>query len=235
MLNELIKPEWIVLAAATMFILGYLIINQVLLRVILLVGTGLYIWYYLVAADAPLWEAVFTSIATGTANLIGLCSLWWRSSRLAIPAEHLDLYSHFQGLPPGDFRDLVRRARRRRIAEPTDVTTEGAALGQLIYVISGHVHVQKRGEAFSMPAQIFVGEVAYMTHQPSAATTHLSPGAEILEWDVADLRIRSARKARFKLALEAMISSDLSRKVAHAVAPQSGPWRSEITGQMTQA
>ncbi|MEL7091047.1 MAG: cyclic nucleotide-binding domain-containing protein [Pseudomonadota bacterium] len=228
----MIRPEWIVLAAGGVFTLGYLIINQVLLRLMILIGTGLYIWYYWVVADAPLWEAVFTSVAMGTANLIGLFSLWWRNSRLAIPAEHLDLYSHFEGLPPGDFRDLVRRARRRQISEPTDVTTEGAALGHLIYVISGDVQVEKRGEAFSMPAQVFVGEVAYMTHQPSAATTHLAAGAEILEWDVAELRIRSARKARFKLALEAMISSDLARKVSFAVAPQSGPWRaSEVLAE----
>ncbi|MEL7166415.1 MAG: cyclic nucleotide-binding domain-containing protein [Pseudomonadota bacterium] len=232
MLNELIKPEWIVLAAGGVFTLGYLIINQVLLRLMILIGTGLYIWYYWVVADAPLWEAVLTSVAMGTANLIGLFSLWWRNSRLAIPAEHLDLYSHFEGLPPGDFRDLVRRARRRQISEPTAVTIEGAALGHLIYVISGDVQVKKRGEAFSMPAQVFVGEVAYMTHQPSAATTHLAAGAEILEWDVGELRIRSARKARFKLALEAMISSDLARKVSYAVAPQSGPWRaSEVLAE----
>ncbi|WP_282181773.1 hypothetical protein [Aliiroseovarius marinus] len=35
----------LVFAAAATFVLGYLIINQVALRIMLLIGTGLYIWY----------------------------------------------------------------------------------------------------------------------------------------------------------------------------------------------
>lgn len=228
-MNEIIPPEWIVLAAGITYALGYLIINQVLLRIMILIGTGLYTWYYWVVADTPLWEAVLTSIAIGLTNVIGLTALGWRMSPFAIPSEHRDLYAQFDTLPPGDFRDLVRRARRRQVDTETAITKEGAALDHLYYIISGNVRVEKRGESFVLPAQVFVGEVAYLTHAPSAATTWLGPGAEILEWDVTDLRIRAARKSRFKLALEAMISSDLARKVAFAVAPQRGPWREGLT------
>ena len=60
----------------------------------------------------------------------------------------------------------------------------------------------------------------------------LTEGAEVLEWRFDTLRRQAARNTRFKLALEAMISSDLARKVSYAVAPQSGPWRaSEVLAE----
>ncbi|GGX54798.1 hypothetical protein GCM10007385_23930 [Tateyamaria omphalii] len=226
-LNEMVPPEWIVLAAGAVFTLGYLIINQVILRLMILTGTLLYIWYYAVASDVPLWEAIYTSVVMGVANIIGLCSLFWRSSPLAVPYAHRDIYAQFQDLPPGDFRELVMRAKRYTLDQDTEVTSEGSPLASLYYVISGVIEIEKRGEAFAMPPRLFVGEVAYLSQQPSAATTWLRAGAEVLQWDVADLRARAARKSRFKLALEAMISRDLALKVAFAVAPRQTNWQDD--------
>ncbi|WP_299373503.1 cyclic nucleotide-binding domain-containing protein [uncultured Tateyamaria sp.] len=228
MLNDLVPAETIVLLAGIAFTLAYLIINQVVLRLIILVGTALYIWYYWVVADAPLWTAIYTSVAMGTANLIGLGSLFWRQSKLAVPHQHRDIYTQFSSLPPGDFRDLVTCARRYTLADDADITTEGAPVENLFYVISGQIKIEKRGETFPMPAGVFVGEVAYLSRQPSAASTRLSAGAEVLEWNVAALRRQAARKSRFKLALEAMISRDLAVKVAFAVAPRQDGWRNEV-------
>ena len=64
----------------------------------------------------------------------------------------------------------------------------------------------------------------------ASATSWVAAGAEIVEWNVADLRRHSARKPRFKLALEAMISKDLAAKVTYAVAPHSKEWRPEMEG-----
>lgn len=227
MLNDFVPPEWIILAAGGFFTLGYLIINQVILRLMILSGTMLYIWYYAVVADTPLWAAIYTSVAMGVANMIGLSSLFWRNSPLAIPVAHRDIYPQFNDLPPGDFRELILRARRITLETDTEITREGAALRSLYYVISGRIDIEKRGETFSMPAGVFVGEVAFLAHQPSAATTRLAAGAEVLEWDVDMLRNRAARKSRFKLALEAMISRDLALKVSFAVAPRQGAWQDD--------
>jgi hypothetical protein len=46
----------------------------------------------------------------------------------------------------------------------------------------------------------------------------------VLEWSFEDLRRKSARSSRFKLALDAAITHDLARKVALAVAPDRPTW-----------
>lgn len=216
--------ESLVYAAGLVQAAGYLVINQIILRILILIGTGLYILYYSLVGDAPLWEAIYMSALIGAATLAGLCGLVWRGSTLAIPARHRDIYPLFAPLPPGDFRDLIRMADRFTARERSQISAQGKPQKKLYYAISGRLRVEKRGVAFDMPGAVFVGEVAFMTNQTSAASTWAEPGTELLVWDVAALRRQADRKARFRLALDSMIAKDLAIKVAFAVAPKKPDW-----------
>ncbi len=223
--------------AGILYAIGYLVINQVILRLLVLTGTAFYIWYYFVVSDTPLWEAIIASMVLGTANIIGLTSLSLRNTKFAIPRKHRDIYdARFRNMPPGDFRHLMKFARREVTQSERIITIEGAEVKELYFVISGELTIEKRSEVFNMPAGLFVGEIAYLTHQRSSATTRVPEGAEVLVWDFATLRQRAARKPRFKLALEAMISMDLAVKVAFAVAPHHESWSpDEVAERLAQA
>ena len=67
----------------------------------------------------------------------------------------------------------------------------------------------------------FVGEVAFLTNNNASATVVMAEEGELLCWDVNQLRSRAERDVRFRLALDAMISLDLARKVAQAGAPKA--------------
>lgn len=219
-MKTLVSPDLLVLLAGVSFILGYLIINQIILRVLCLTGTFLYIWYYAVAAEEPLWTAIWTSVAMGMANLFGIASLLIRSSPIVVPSEHKDIYPRFKTLPPGDFRDIVKRAKRYVQPDRVKITAEAQPVDRLYYVLEGGAEAEKKGHFFHLPNNIFIGEVAFLTGRESSATTFLDPGSEVLEWDLTDLE-KACKKDRFRLALEALISKDLASKVALAVAPES--------------
>lgn len=221
-MESLFSAETLVLLAGLTYVLGYLTINQVILRLLILLGTGFYIWYYAIAADEPLWTAIWTSLAIGGATLFGLIALLGRNSKLMIPNEHKDVYPKLHGMVPGDFRALVRMAKRYDVQKDTEITTEGRAVERLFFVISGKMEAEKQGTSFDLPSDIFVGEVALLTGRKSSATTVLKAGSEVLEWDVAQLRRKTRKNVRFKLALEAAISRDLAHKVGRAIAvPQA--------------
>ena len=232
-MSNILSPEVSVVLAGGCYVLGMVIINQVALRLMVLLGTFFYIWYYTVAAETPLWEAIYLSLGIGVANLIGLLGLYLNQSKLLIPNSFRDLYQQFEGMPPGDFRDLVARADRKVLTEKLEVTLEGQPVSQLTYVVSGGIDVEKRGDRFPLPARIFIGEVAFLTGQSASATTWVSEGAEILQWDADMLRQRSQKKPRFKLALEAMISKALAATVAEAVAPPSEEWRARVAERLS--
>ena len=218
-LLKLIPPNaWIFLAAGS-YTLGYLIINQMILRTLVMAGGLCYIAYYLTAADLPLWGAIFSTLITLTANAIGMTALVTRNMKWRVPVEHRDIYPLFDPLPPGDFRALMAKARRYVTKEERQVTRVGEAPTKIYYVVSGTFSVQKYDTAFSMEDETFVGEVAYLMDRPSAATTTFPAGLEVIEWDREQVAKTSARNPRFKLALEAIMSRDLARKVGLAIAP----------------
>lgn len=224
----IMDPKTLVYAAGVSYILGMMIINQIILRLLVLTGTFFYILYYATVNATPLWEAVYISMLIGMANLYGLGLLLAGRSKLAIPRAHADIFDHFYQMKPGDFRVLMRRARRYVVDKETVLTNEGKSQDRLYYVISGQTSITKKGDQFNVPAGVFVGEVAYLTNGVASATTRLEAGSEVLEWTMKDLAASSKRSVRFKLALEAVLSLDLAQKVAHSVAPLTPAWRPDL-------
>jgi hypothetical protein len=218
-IQSLLGPEWLVYMAGGIFVLAYLIIHQWTLRIMVMIGTMLYIAYYATVGDTPLWGAIYTSVAMGLANAIGMFGLYARNAKWAIPAHDRDLYDRFSSLPPGDFRTVMRAAKRYHLDERRDLTTEGAIPKSLFYVISGELRMTKRGDPFTLPADMFIGEVGYLLNCPASATVHLAAGAEVLEWDGLTLSHLSVKAPQFKLALDAIISRIMAEKIALALAP----------------
>lgn len=209
-----LTPENLVFLAGAFYVAGMAITNQIVLRIFILAGTCVYLVYYSTISDNPLWEAIYVSMLIGLANLGGLSSLIARRSRLAIPRAHADIYNDFSELPPGDFRALMKLARRYEVTDDKQVTVQGEPGQRLYYVLKGSTLVRKGDQAFVLPPKLFLGEIAFLINVPSSASAWLESGAEVLEWRFDDLRRKCARNARFKLALEAAISIDLARKVA---------------------
>ncbi|MEM6637660.1 MAG: cyclic nucleotide-binding domain-containing protein [Pseudomonadota bacterium] len=218
--NSLVSPEFLVVLAGACHAIGYLITNQMMLRISMLIGTGFYIFYYAVVSHDPLWIAIWTSIVLATANVTGMLLLAVSRSRLIIPSTFKDVYRFFPSVPPGEFRQLMKLSRRYVAREAEIATREGEPVEKLFFIVSGGMAVEKRGEKFLVPSGVFVGEVAFLLNQPASATTILDPGSDVLVWDVAVLRKNCAKRPRFRLALEAMISNDLAAKVSFAVAPK---------------
>lgn len=227
-------PEALAYLAGGLYVVGFAITNQIVLRLLVLVGTGAYILYYATVDDRPLWEAIYVSLLIGTATLGGLFSLIARRSRLAIPRLHADIYKDFPALPPGDFRALSLLAKRYTLTEDKQVTTESMPGHTLFYVVRGATLVRKGEQAFVLPPKIFLGEIAFLTNAPSSATTWLEAGSEVLEWRFDTLRRKCDRSPRFKLALEAAISNDLAQKVARSMGQNAVPVE-EIPAPMIRA
>lgn len=216
---DFLTPAFWVAAAGGLFTLGYLIINQVMLRVVMLLGSVCYIVYYATAADEPLWWAIYGSLLMILANLIGLFALLWRNALWALPSAHKDIFTLFGPMRPGDFRTLMTLGHRLKVTEPMQPTREGEPLDRLYFLASGKVRVTKMGSVFHMEGPLFMGEVAYLLNRNSTATSDVLAGAELVYWDRKVLDTAIAKSPRIKLALDAMISQDLATKVSFAVAP----------------
>lgn len=219
--EDVISPGNLVYVAGAFYVTGLAITNQIILRLLILTGTGVYLVYYFTIGESPLWQAIYVSMLIGVANLSGLSSLIARNSHLAIPKAHADIYSNFPHLPPGDFRALMKRARRYTTTKDKQLTIEEQPGEKLYFVLKGSILARKDGQAFVLRSKIFIGEVAFLTGVASSASVWVEEGSEILEWSFDDLLRKCKRNPRFKLALEAAISIDLAEKVAHSMGRRS--------------
>ena len=221
MLAQYFTPTILIALAGGIQMFGYLLINQVHLRLTMICSTTFYILYYFSVAETPLWFAIGISTMTIVTILIGLAALYARNASWSIPEDHRDIYPLFDELQPGDFRKMMRLAQRVTLDEDRIVTTEGQAPDHLYFVISGTFAVQKGKIRFDVPGPTFIGEVAYLLGTDSAATTTLPKGTEVLIWSRVALQKQDRSAPRRKLALEAIISRDLATKVSHAVSPDA--------------
>ncbi|MFO7854929.1 MAG: cyclic nucleotide-binding domain-containing protein [Paracoccaceae bacterium] len=200
--------------AVALQIVGFLLRDQVSLRLLVLAGSGFYVLYYLIAAERPLWDAIVGTSAIAAANLFGLVALLLSRARFSVPEAQRDLLDALRPLEPGLFRRLMRVGELVQADAARPMTEEGVAPDALWFVAEGRIGIDKFGESVEIEGPCFIGEIAWLQGVPATATTRLLPGARAVRWPRDPLRRITRRSPRLATALEALIAQDMARKVA---------------------
>lgn len=207
-------PTVVAVLAVLFYAFGFLFRRQDMLRLLVLIGSGLYILYYFIAGPAPLWDAILGTSVIALANLYGLLGLLVSRSRLTLRGDQRALLDVLGPLEPGLFRRLMRAGELIEAEAETPMTEEGARPEALWFVFSGAVRLEKFGRRAEIGGPCFIGEIAWLRDVPATATTALLPGATAVRWPRARLARTLARSPRLETALEALVAQDLAQKVA---------------------
>lgn len=205
--------------AALTYVAGFLISNQMILRGLILIGTGFYIAYYYLEPATPLWDAIFWSVVMGLANGFTMIRLMLDRRRGAIPESDLAIHNVLPGLSAGDFQRMMALVEETVIGEDTVVIRAGTVPEHVYFVVSGEVLLRPRGENSVICVfgrSHFVGAAPYILGRAASATVTLGAGGRVMRWKTADLRALAARTESVRAALDAAFSRDLAVKtVAH--------------------
>ena len=215
MFEHLNPASFLIAAAVSTYVIGFLFRDQIYTRLLVALGSGLYATYYLNVNETPLWDAAAGSTLIALASLQGVLVLWWSRSAWAIPKADSQIFEVIGNIEPGLFRQLMRAADRVTTKEATELVIEGQPPSELWYLVSGEVVVKRKGRD---PARIvrpgFIGEIAWLTKGEASATVVAPPGSVLLRWNEKDLRRKARRSHRLELALDALIAQDLAAKLA---------------------
>lgn len=206
--------------AALVQVAGFMVIDQLRLRLLVLTGTGLYIAYYL-TLDPPLWTAMFWSIVMGVTNTWMIIRLLLDRSTFNLSEEALALYKVFDCMTPGEFRRLLKIAQWHTGTEVATLTTEGERVDNLFYVMSGPVEINKQGEKFEIKGQAFIGEVAFFLETPASATVTVADNARYARWNHAELMDLQRKDPGIRAALHSILNKDMAAKVAGSMGTAS--------------
>ena len=203
-------------AGSALYIIAFLIREELTMRLTVISGTVLYILYYLLFPNPPLWDAIIASVIMIIANLLVLSQIVLERTTFRLSTEEIELFNGFETLTPGQFRQVLKIADWK-VSEReagTVLTVEEEPCQSLFYIFRGEVSVDKSGVKFPLPQGNFVGEIAYILLSEPTATTTAGEGVRYVEWDANALRKLSKKRPNLGNALNALLTRDLARKLS---------------------
>lgn len=203
--------------AAMFYVAGFLVRDQLRLRLLVLTGTTCYLGYYYLALDTPLWEAIFWSSVLGAANLFVIVQIFLERSTFNMSEEEKRVYEVFDTMLPGEFRRLLKISTFEDGEESVQLTQEGHPVDNLYYVLDGEIEVEKMGETFSIPSGAFIGEVAFFLHSDASATVSVGNNGRYVKWLGDDLRRLQKKFPGIRAALHSILNDDMAAKVAQSM------------------
>jgi CRP-like cAMP-binding protein len=200
---------------------AFFIRDELRLRSLIIVSTVIYIAYYYLALDPPLWDAIITSVLMIFANLYVLGQVLLERTTFRLSEDEKRLFDAFETLTPGQFRRILKIAKWRVAGDPdgTVLTREAEPSGALFYVFEGIISVQKGERLFRLPEGNFVGEIAFVLTRKTTATTVAPKGVRYVEWDADTLRRLGRRHPNLGNALNALLTRDLAKKLGASYRP----------------
>lgn len=214
MLGEFFMALSLVHLAAATQIVGFLVRDQIVLRVMILIGTCLYIAYYYIEPSAPLWDAIVCGLLMAAANLYMIVRLLMDRRPGIFDEEDLLIYGAIRQIAPGEFKRLMKRAQKGQTSEDLVLTSEGKVPEYLYFLLGGDVTIAKHGSDGRLHAPMFIGDIAYILNQPASATTILHAGGRYARWRASELRAFLDKQDRLQSALEVAFNRDLASKLA---------------------
>lgn len=214
-------PSLLIYLGAALLLVAYAIRDELKLRVLIVASTCVYIAYYFVLPEGPLWDPIITSVLLVAVNVWVLGQILLERTTLRLNEDERQLFDAFETLTPGQFRRILKLAQWRTATDPdgTLLTQEDAPSGALFYIFEGIISVEKRERRFRLPADNFVGEVAFVLDRRTTATTVAPEGVRYVEWDADALRKLSRTKPNLGNALNALLTRDLAKKLSGSYRP----------------
>ncbi len=215
-------PAWLNYIAATILLIGYFIRDELKLRVMIIVSSIVFNFYYWLGTTPPLWDAVITGFFLISVNVYVLAQVILERTRLRLSDDEKRLFQAFETLTPGQFRRMLKIAHWQHVAPDEDatLTREGQPTSALYFIFDGAVMVEKGAHSFTLPHGNFVGEVAFVLQKDATATTTAMPGTRYIAWDETALRELGTKYPALGNALNALLTRDLANKLTDSYRPE---------------
>lgn len=200
--------------AFSLQLLGFAARDELKLRLLMLTGGLTYVVYFVLISGGPLWSSVITNALLVSINLAVTMIVIHERTMLGIKGETADIYRRFSLLRPGQFRKLLKAGEVRTAQGTEALIEEGRPVEALFYVLDGTTLVTKAGQSKRIGADVFLGEVAFLTGSPASATVHLEEGSRYIAWRHDALARITERDSNMRLAIIALLNKDMAQKIA---------------------
>lgn len=223
MLENLFVSENIVHAGALLYLAAFLFRNQIILRSLIIAGDFVYILYFYLAPETPLWGGIFWSTMFTIVNVAMIALIVADRTHFRLAPNEKHLFEALQDLTPGQFRQFLKIGREQVAESHLGITQEGQPLEDLYFVLDRNITIEKKGRRSVTPSNTFIGEIAFLLGQPATATVTLEPGTPYFVWRASALKALMQAKPDLGTSLSLAMNKKMAQKLAVGGVLHEGP------------
>ncbi len=199
---------------ALIFLIAYLVRDQILLRGLIVIGTIFYIIYYLLLPE-PLWSALGWNSIFVVINCVMMFLIYSDRAKFNMSKDEEKLYSLFYTLTPGEFRKLMKISTWQVMQKDITITKKGEVPENLYFVLEGQAEVVRSNKKFCVGPGVFIGELSFLTKNTATADVNLMKSSKSVYWNSGSLLGLLARNPQMKVAFDSLLNKDLAVKLSN--------------------
>ena len=195
--------------------LSFIMRDILLLRVLSIASCTMGIVYGYLVPEGPLWLVIFWLIVFLAINVGRIVSLMLERRGVSFSEEEQELYrTIFHRFAPVEFMKLIRLGEWRTVEPGARLAIQGEALEDLKLIFNGEVAVERDGgEVARSRDGTLIGEMSYVQGGDATATVRVLRPTRYVSWPRKELRKLLKRNPTMDLAMQAVFSMDLTRKL----------------------
>jgi|SaaInlStandDraft_4_1057021.scaffolds.fasta_scaffold20021_2 hypothetical protein len=200
--------------ANVLFCLAYAVRNIMWLRT-LTITASLCVLPYFYFRTEPLYSVLFWEVLFILINAYNLTILILEQRKVYLSDDQQRLHEQvFSSLTPREMLTLLKSAQWKEAVAGEILITKGVVIDELQLIFHGTVNVEVNGEVVTqISGGGFVGEMSYVTGQPTSANVVAANLTRYLVWPRDKLEKLYSQNSAIKSVMQDVLSCDMAKKL----------------------
>lgn len=203
--------------ASVLTMAAYLLKDILWLRLLTILSCFAGIAFNFIVPTTPLWTVIYWNILFAIINIVQVAIIIKQRSSVHFTDEEKELHDTlFKNFAPFEFMKLMRVGKWLEAKQGEILATEQKPIDSVMLIYNGLVGVESKGQELAkLKDGNFIGEVSFITGGAATATVRALRPTRYVSWPKEAIKQLLNRNPSMKFAMQAMLSTDLSKKLMH--------------------
>ncbi len=203
--------------ASILTMAAYLLKDILWLRSLTILSCFAGIAFNLFVPATPLWTVIYWNILFAIINVVQVAIIIKQRSGVHFTEEEKELHDTlFKNFAPFEFMKLMRVGKWLEAKQGQILATEEKPIDSVMLIYNGLVGVETNGkEVATLKDGNFIGEMSFVTGGAASATVKALLPTRYIAWPKDAISQLLNRNPSMRFAMQAMLSTDLSKKLRH--------------------
>ena len=204
-------------AASLLTVGAYLFRDILWLRLLSVLSCFAGIAFHYYVPPTPMWSVIWWNIVFVGINAVQIVIIVKQRSGIRFTEEEKELHETlFKHFAPFEFMKLMRIGKWLTAKQGEILAVEQKPLDNVMLIYNGHVGVETKGiQVAKLKDGNFIGEVSFISGGMATATVRALEPTRYIAWPKKAISDLLDRNPSMRFAVQAMLSTDLSKKLSH--------------------